>query len=279
MMTSEVRLAKRALVTIILLPIVIAAIIMGSWVYVAMVILILGLAASEYVRLFRASGLQPAGFLVVIAVLLFTVGRALNGFESAAWISSLVILALMTYHLVVYERGRDLAATDFSASLSGAFYIGWLGAYMVSLRALPSGMWWVLLVLPGIWLADTGAYLIGSRFGRHKLSPRLSPKKSWEGYLAGIVTGVLGTIILALIWKGLAGSELPVTWPQAGVLGFILGAVPTLGDLGESMIKRQVGAKDSGNLLPGHGGAFDRIDSWLWAGVLGYYVIVWFFMG
>lgn len=278
MTTLEVRLVKRVLVAVILLPIGIAAIIIGNWVYVAVVALILGFAALEYVQLFRASGLQPAGFLVITGVLLFILGRAVNGFESAAWITSLVILALMTYHLIAYERGRDLAATDFSASLSGSFYIGWLGAYMVSLRALPAGIWWVLLVLPAVWLADSGAYLIGSRFGRHKLSPRLSPKKSWEGYIAGIVTGTLGTIILALVWTSLAGPELNVTWWQAAVLGLILSAAPTLGDLGESMIKRQVGAKDSGNLLPGHGGAFDRIDSWLWAGVLGYYTIVWFFM-
>jgi len=271
-------LVKRVLVAVILLPIGIAAIIIGNWVYVAVVALILGFAALEYVQLFRASGLQPAGFLVITGVLLFILGRAVNGFESAAWITSLVILALMTYHLIAYERGRDLAATDFSASLSGSFYIGWLGAYMVSLRALPAGIWWVLLVLPAVWLADSGAYLIGSRFGRHKLSPRLSPKKSWEGYIAGIVTGTLGTIILALVWTSLAGPELNVTWWQAAVLGLILSAAPTLGDLGESMIKRQVGAKDSGNLLPGHGGAFDRIDSWLWAGVLGYYTIVWFFI-
>ena len=278
-MTSEVRLLKRVLVTIILLPIGIAAIIIGNWVFYAVVGLILGLAALEYVRLFRASGLQPAGFLVIAGVLLFVLGRALNGFESAAWISSLIILVLMTYHLVAYERGRDQAATDFGASLGGAFYIGWLGAYMVSLRELPGGAWWVLLVLPAVWFADTGAYLIGSRFGRHKLSPRLSPKKSWEGYFGGIAAGTLGTIVLAFALKELAGAELTVTWWQAGLLGFILGVVPTLGDLGESMIKRQVGAKDSGNLLPGHGGAFDRIDSWLWAGVLGYYLIVWFFLG
>jgi phosphatidate cytidylyltransferase len=183
----------------------------------------------------------------------------------------------MVYHLAAFERGRDQAGTDFGITISGALYIGWLGAYLVSLRNLPEGMWWVLLVLPGVWLADTGAYFIGRKFGRRKLSPRLSPKKTWEGYIGGIVIATLGTALLAAALRYWAGPQTAIT-SQGGVfLGIILAAMTPLGDLGESMIKRQVGAKDSSHLLPGHGGVFDRIDSWLWASVLGYYLIIWFF--
>jgi phosphatidate cytidylyltransferase len=132
--------------------------------------------------------------------------------------------------------------------------------------------------LPAVWLADSGAYFIGVRFGRHKLSPRLSPKKTWEGYLAGVVTGTLGAALLALVWRIGAGPETAITFWRAAWLGFVISVLTPLGDLGESMIKRQVGAKDSSHLIPGHGGVFDRIDSWLWAGVIGYYIITWQFL-
>ncbi len=117
------------------------------------------------------------------------------------------------------------------------------------------------------------------------MSKRLSPKKSWEGYFAGIVFATLGTAGLALLWQYLAGvwpgsleSATLITPLNAALLGLIVSVLTPLGDLGESMIKRQFGAKDSGNLLPGHGGVFDRIDSWLWAGILSYFVIFYFLL-
>jgi len=271
-------LIKRLLVVIILLPIGLLVIHLGGATFSAFVALIMGLASWEYVTLFRAGGLQPAGALVVIGGLSLVLGRAVNGFDSAPWIVCLLVLASMTYHLVAYERGRDQAGTDFSVTLAGALYAGWLGAYLISLRQLPDGEWWFLIVLPGVWLADSGAFFIGKKYGRHKLSPRLSPKKTWEGYLAGIVTGALGTALLAALWRIGASPGSAITFWKGALLGTLLAVVTPLGDLGESMIKRQVGKKDSSNLLPGHGGAFDRIDSWLWAAPIGYYAIIWFLL-
>ena len=268
-------LSTRLLVAVLLLPVGIAAIYAGGWIFVSVILLILSIAAWEYVHLFLACGLQPAGILVIGGVLLIALGRAINQFESAGWIISLVILASMTYHLVAYERGRDQAATDFAITLSGAFYTGWLGAYLISLRQLPDGFWWIMLVLPTVWVADSAAYLIGRSIGRHRLSPRLSPKKSWEGYLAGVVFGTLGGAVLAGVWNRLAGAPLAFTPLEGAFLGLLISVLTTLGDLGESMIKRQSGLKDSSHLLPGHGGIFDRIDTWLWAAALGYYAIVW----
>jgi phosphatidate cytidylyltransferase len=268
----------RLLVALVLVPIGLALIVLGGIPYFLMVALLAGLAAWEYQRLFRAGGLRPAGALLILGALLIVFGRALDGFNSSPWIISLLILSAMTYHLVAYECGRDQAATDFGVTISGALYIGWLGAYLISLRGLPEGAWWVLVVLPGVWLIDIGAYLIGSRFGRHRLSPRLSPKKSWEGLLGGLIAGTLGTALLAGVLRFWTEPASAITLERGAVLGFLLALLTPLGDLGESMIKRQVGMKDSSQLLPGHGGVFDRIDSWLWAGVIGYYVIVWLFI-
>ncbi len=269
-------LAKRVLVTFILLPIGLAMIFLGGWVFAAFVALVMGLAAWEYLNLFRAGGLQPAGIFLIGGSLILVLGRELNGFESAGWIISLLILSAAAYHMAAYESGRDQAGTDFSVTLSGALYIGWLGAYLVSLRSLPEGKWWMLLALPCVWLADSFAFLIGSRFGRHKMNRRLSPHKSWEGYLSGILVATLSGALLALACRAY-GAGLAITPLRGALLGLVLSVTTILGDLGESMIKRQVGAKDSGKLLPGHGGVFDRIDSWLWAGVISYYMISWFF--
>lgn len=271
-------LVERVLVTIVLLPIGLLAITVGGIPYLALIALVLALAAWEYVKLFRAGGFQPAGVLVLAGTVLLVLGRAWDGFASASWIISLVVLASMTYHLVSYERGRDQAGSDFAITLSGVFYLGWIGAYLISLRDLPDGKWWLLLALPAVWLADSGAYMIGSRFGRHKLSPRLSPKKTWEGFWGGVLFGVLGGALLAALWQIGAGPASGITPLRGALLGLALSTLTPLGDLGESMIKRQFGIKDSSHLIPGHGGVFDRIDSWLWAAVLGYYIITWFFL-
>ena len=269
---------KRTAVTLILLPVGLAVIAWGGWLYYGLIAIILAIAAYEYVKLFQAGGLQPAGKLVIAATLVLAAQRATSGFENAHLSLSLVILLALAYHLVQFERGSNQAATDFAVTLSAVLYLGWLGPYLISLRMLPDGLWWLLTVLPAVWLADTGAYLIGSRFGRHKMTPRLSPKKSWEGYLGGILLSVPVTALLAYFYSLWAGTGLVITPLRAAILALALSVLTVLGDLGESMIKRQVGVKDSGNLLPGHGGLFDRIDSWLWAAVIGYYMIQSFFI-
>jgi phosphatidate cytidylyltransferase len=266
-------LRQRTLVVLVLLPIGLVLIRLGGWAFTALIAIILGLAAWEYARIFKTGSFHPADILMICGAVMLALGRAWNGFESANWLLSLLILASMTYHMIAYERGRDQAASDFAITLSAIFYIGWLGAYLISLRDLPNGMWWVLIVLPAVWLADSGAYFIGRAIGKHQFSPRLSPKKTWEGYLGGILVGTLGTALLVLLWNQIEpGLMTPL---QGGLIGLILSVITPLGDLGESMVKRQFGIKDSSNLIPGHGGVFDRIDSWIWAGVIGFYIIQW----
>lgn len=271
-------LLSRLLVTIVLLPLGLLLINFGGWPYALVIAAIMGLAGWEYVRLFRAGGLQPAGVLVPAGAVVLVLARYWDGFVSAPWLLSFLILAAMTHHLVAFERGRDQAGTDFNITLGGFLYFGWIGAYLISLRTLPEGKWWILLALPAVWLADTGAYFIGTRYGKRRLSPRLSPKKSWEGYIAGVVTATIGTALFAALWRVGAGPQTAIQVWHGAALGLVLSVLTPLGDLGESMIKRQMGVKDSSNLIPGHGGVFDRIDSWLWGGVLGYAIIVIFFL-
>ena len=152
------------------------------------------------IRVKQGEAVLAAPDHVVASVVALAVARYMGGVETAAaWLSAAVLLS-MTYHLVQYECGRDQAATDFAITLTGILYLGWIGPYMLSLRDLADGLWWVLLVLPAAWLGDTGAYLIGSRFGRHPLTPRLSPKKSWEGYAGEVISGTLTGLLLG--WLG-----------------------------------------------------------------------------
>jgi phosphatidate cytidylyltransferase len=143
-------------------------------------------------------------------------------------------------------------------------------------------VWWLKLVLPLVWAADTGGYSIGSAYGKHKMAPRLSPKKSWEGYFAGIFTSVLVGAFFAYAFSLMPTGPQPlhglINPLQGALLGLAIGALAPLGDLGESMLKRQSGMKDSSNIFPGHGGFLDRIDSWIWGAAIGYFLIQYFIL-
>ncbi len=271
-------LRKRVLVSVILLPLGLTLIYFGGVAFILFIALLLGIAAWEFARLFRTGGYQPSGILTVTGTVAILLGRGFNAFKSAHWILGGFILISMVYHLIAYEKGRDQSGTDFTITLAGALYLGWIGSYLLSLRDLPNGMWWFMVALPSVWAADTGAYFFGSKYGKHKLTPRLSPKKTWEGYIAGIFSGP----VIGLAFAAIAGTQLNpdsgITLLRGTILGFVLAVITPFGDLGASMIKRQFGAKDSGKIFPGHGGAFDRVDTWIWAAVLSYYIITWFYL-
>lgn len=268
-------LNQRLLVTLILVPIGLVLIALGGWTYTLFVTLILAMAAWEYWHLFTLSGYSPSAIIIiggtVIMALLPTLRQVIT-LPSNDFILSAFVLISMTWHLVAYEMGKDKAAADFGITLAGILYLGLVGSFLILLRNMTDGKWWVLVVLPSVWAADTGAYLIGSRFGKHKLSPRTSPHKTWEGYFAGIIFGVIGGTLLGALWHIAAPA---ITAERGAIIGLVLGVLSTLGDLGESLFKRQASMKDSSHILPGHGGVLDRIDSWLWAGVIGYYLVTW----
>jgi phosphatidate cytidylyltransferase len=266
---------KRVLAAVVLAVVGIPAIIMGGPFYYFLIALILGLAAWEFHHIFCAVDCYASQPVLIISVVAIVLARAFFP-NLALAVLTFSILAAMTWHLIDYERGRDKASTDFAFTTTGIVYIGWIGAYLIDIRNLSYGLWWLLLVFPAVWLADTSAFFVGSRWGKHKLSPRLSPKKTWEGYLAGVFFGTFGTAGLSILWSKFFGF--PVAWWEGAFLGFLLSVMTTLGDLGESMFKRQAGVKDSSNIIPGHGGVLDRIDSWLWGAALGYFAIIWFFL-
>lgn len=268
-------LRERIAVALLILPLGMWIISEGGWLYTAVITMILCLAVVEYGGLFRNRGSRPAIPLMVVGVAMLAVGRHIAAFDWAAEMLALSCLAGMLWHLVDFERGAPSAGSDFTVTLSGLFYVGWIGAYLISLRDLAGGTWWFMTAMTAIWLADSGAYMIGSALGRHRMTPRLSPKKTWEGYLGGVLVGSLGASALVLLWR-LGGDVSSALNMKSGLLiGAITAALAPLGDLGISMFKREFEVKDTGALLAGHGGSLDRIDSWLWASVLGYHLALW----
>jgi len=248
----------------------------GIFYFLLMFVFIVG-AVREYILMFRAVRFEPQMQISVGGVAAILTARMFFP-EAAMPVFAASILAALAFHLISYERGRDQAALDFGITAGGLVYLGWIGAYLLDLRNLPEGGWWFMLIMPSVWLADSGAYSIGSAYGKHKLAPRLSPKKSWEGYAASVFTGAIGGAFLAYAYATFGNLAGDITPLQGGIMGLVLGAITPLGDLGESMFKRQSGLKDSSDIMPGHGGFFDRIDSWLWGAVIGYYFLIWFIL-
>lgn len=267
-------MGQRTIVAAILLPIAVGAIYYGGYAFAIFIILFLGGSAWEYGQLLQKVSLRPSPPLVLGGVVLLGVLRTLFQFEYLAAALSALIFIGAFYHILQYERGDTRPAHDFGATLSVIFYIGFLGPYLISLRALSDGMWWTFLVLPIVWIADTFAYLVGSSIGKHKLAPKTSPNKTWEGYWAGVITGILGSLGLVTLYNRVFQAGLDISALEACLLGLIISALIPLGDLTESFIKRQAGEKDSGVIFPGHGGFFDRLDSFFWAAPIGYYLIL-----
>jgi phosphatidate cytidylyltransferase len=266
---------KRTLTALALLLVGLPIVILGGPIFFVLIAIFVTGAAWEYVQMFKAVGYKANEILTVGGVFLILAARAFLP-DLALPIMALTLFLAMAVHLFSYERGRDQAALDFTISIGGLVYLGWLGAYLLDLRNLTNGGWYFMIVLPAVWLADSGAYSLGAAYGKHKMSPRLSPKKSWEGYWAGVFTGTLGGAFFVFAYQRFGALPPEMSIWQGALLGLLMGLVTPLGDLGESMIKRQAHIKDSSNVFPGHGGFFDRIDSWIWAAAIGYYFIQWF---
>jgi phosphatidate cytidylyltransferase len=270
---------SRIFTALVLAAVGLPAIIFGGVLYYVFMGAFLVGSAWEFVRLFRAVQYEPNEIVTIGGVLVIATARFFFP-EYAVPLFVISVLLAMTVHLIAFERGRDHAALDFAATVAGITYLGWVGSYLLDLRQLPEGLWWWLLVLPIVWAGDTGAYSIGSVYGKHKMSPRLSPKKSWEGYVAGVFTSMVVGAFFAYAFSSMGPQPLGgyTNAVQGGLLGLFIGALVPLGDLGESMLKRQSGLKDSSNIFPGHGGFLDRIDSWIWGAAIGYFIIYFFIL-
>lgn len=279
-------LGVRTISGVALLAIVLAAIWLRGPLLMGVVALAAVLAAHEFYSIVRRAGYLPWYPAGIALSLLFALrgylggdlpaGVAYSGPGVAAEVMALALVLLLALarqgigwmhspqaagRVDQPSGGRSpyVAWADLGLTLAGALYTGGLLGYAPLLASVEetatrgAGTAWMLMALLGTAACDTGAYLVGSLIGRHKMIPHISPGKTWEG----LVGGALGAIVAALALSGL----LKLSWQAAVLLGLAVCAAAVAGDLCESLLKRAAGVKDSGNIIPGHGGILDRIDS------------------
>jgi len=251
-------MVKRILTGIILAPLVLA----GAWYWpqsvgVGLVLVATALAAYEYLALFTVRESRPlfwGGLAWIVAGPLLA---WLGGTWLLAWLVTSPIYAMGLFLLVpdrIPQATRDMPVLGL-----GVLYVGLMMATVVLLAMAPSGNSGLLLLFAVVWLGDTGAYFGGKLLGRHKLYERVSPKKTLEGSFFGLLASVGGAFLIDAVW----GT--PLAWHYLLLAGIGGGVAEQVGDLCESVLKRSAGIKDSGNILPGHGGMLDRIDGLLFA--------------
>ena len=259
-------MVSRVLVAAILLPLVIGLVYLGGW-WLFGLALVGGLLALHelYVMVRDLRPLVLGGYLGFALTLL---GLQLGGLE---WMLG-GLLSTFVFAFVVYGLGgvRQSATTSFGVTLLGVAWVGAGIGCLLLIRDIPEfGFWAVMAVLFTVFAADTGAFFVGRTFGRHSLAPAISPKKSWEGFVGGVLAAV--GMAFVILYKDRAEF---LSIPESLLLGLVIALAAVLGDLFESAVKRDLEVKDSGRVLGGHGGMLDRLDSLLWAGPAAYFTIL-----
>lgn len=268
-------LSRRILTAAIGVPVIIGALVWGTLPWAILLAAIGVIMAHELIKIFAARGLEIPGAPVYLAPVLFClmpVDLAAYGLdftfaqtEATGTGLPLLILLLMALGSAVLVRAARFQV--LLATLFAGLYTGFLLSRIVVLRDEPEGIILVLMLIVGVWVNDTAAYFVGRTWGRRKLAPLISPNKTIEGSIAGIIFGTAVAPLIILIDPG------AIVLAGAIAFGIAVAVAAQAGDLFESAIKRSAGVKDSGNILPGHGGLLDRFDSLLFAGPAAYYIV------
>ena len=280
---------KRVVTAAVLIPLVLVAVFRAPlWLFTAIAGMVALLAMREYLDLVVAYGAKPFRTAVLGLTALCFVFHAIgdsslemSDFASSASIVIYLGTPLVLLMLALRREELRTALPDVAMASFALAYIVLPLAVVVGIRAFPAGWFFVLLLLLAVWAGDIAAYYVGSNFGKHRMSPLISPKKTWEGAAASVAASVAVALLLSL--KGpdleqwlksvnlLSDLELNLRVPALWVpvaLGIGINIAAQIGDLVESLIKRGAGMKDSGSSLPGHGGMLDRIDALLLASPL-----------
>jgi phosphatidate cytidylyltransferase len=235
--------------------------------FTALVLIAVAVGQYEFYRMARARGINPnavLGSVIGALVVLESYYPLLFGMGKIYLAAGLLLIMIVR---MLSPRPVDGAVEDISATFTGIFYVAMLFSFQIAIRTGTDGRQWLVFLYFVIWASDIGAYSIGIPFGEHRLYEKISPKKSIEG-LIGALAASAGMALLCRVW-----FMPPVGLGEVVMLGLLLAVVGTLGDLTESLLKRAAGVKDSGGIIPGHGGILDRMDSMLFAAPVLYYYL------
>jgi len=271
-------LGLRGVTAGVLIPIILLVIWFGGWWTFAGVLLAVLVGTSELYSMMLKSGYRPVIVLSLGLSVLFLVAAMLPQQRLLLLEIGLGAAVLVSLPWLFFRKKLDGALIDWALTLSFSIYLGWPMSFFPLLRGnqavmihgpggalvfLPRGVWWSLVLFLGVWAFDTAAFFTGHYFGRHKLAPSISPGKTWEGVIGGLILSVAVVVLIAVF-------ALNVPWYLAIVLGILIDIAAVFGDLAESLIKRQTHVKDSGQIMPGHGGLLDRADSLIFAVIIVY---------
>jgi phosphatidate cytidylyltransferase len=252
----------RVITAVVAIPVVLAFVWLSGWWGFAVAILVVILCVYELHNMMVHEGYHPLIWMSLALSMLFPLAAMFPQQRLILLEVGLSAALLIALPLMFIRKKLDGAMVDWSLTLAIPVYLGWPLSVFLLLRGFQGGItpgfWWVLTVFLGVWGFDSGAFFAGHFFGKHKLAPSISPAKTWEGVAGGVIFSIAAALLLTT-WP------LSVPWYLAILLGILIGIAATLGDLAESLIKRQTHVKDSGQFMPGHGGLLDRIDSLLFA--------------
>jgi phosphatidate cytidylyltransferase len=287
---ADVPMLKRVLTAVVLVPIVLVIVFWApGWFFAAVLAFIACLTSAEYLDLVKAYGSRPFRTPVYFFLLLsvITAGTLSSGHSGAKLLPVFFAVALLFAIAVIVVLIAAMARENLRESLPDAAfsllalpYITLPLVAIISLRAGELGPFVVLYLLVIVWAGDIAAFFVGRSLGKNKLAPRISPNKTWEGSLASVAASIIvgGALAYGVVWyQGFFGDKAAASRVAAiaGLAAIPINIAAQLGDLVESMIKRGAGVKDSGSILPGHGGMLDRIDALLFAApVLWYYALI-----
>ena len=249
-------LAMRVASAVVIFGLFLGSLLLGGWWFAAFVILAMIVSTGEFYATVRSEEIRPLALFGLLGVAFMGVGAQLTGAAAiAGWAAAFSVVTIL--FLTLSPRRQPLE--DASVTIGGMVWVGLL-SFAILIAQGPHPVAYILFVVLLIAANDTGAYFVGRALGRRKLSPVISPKKTVEGFVGGLIAGLVIASILATFpaWETIGIAK-------ALVAGAVVGLIAPLGDAAESMVKRSLGVKDMGSVLPGHGGMLDRIDGFLFA--------------
>lgn len=266
-------LKYRVITGVVGVPLVILAIWFGGpWPWFTILIAAAALAGTyEFYKMANFDRREPLLYLG----LLCSLALVLSPHYWNPDVLPIVITATILISLIwlLCRPSKEGAFRNWAWTIVGALYVGWMLSHWLSLRGLEDGRNWVYLAILTTFANDTGAFFIGRARGKRKLAPTISEGKTWEGAIGGLLCAILGAVVIATVLNLI--SPFTFRYWQIILLGFLVSLFAQLGDLVESLLKRNTGVKESGNLLPGHGGILDRFDSLIFVGAVIYYYVIW----